>query len=86
MTTVPSIGSRVLASSQMKRPAVEWSLRQSFARLILAYRIHRERRALMALSEHMLKDIGLSRSQAYREAERPFFDIPFRRERDLDRW
>ena len=34
----------------------------------------RSRRALSALSDEQLKDIGLSRSSAFREASRPFWD------------
>jgi uncharacterized protein YjiS (DUF1127 family) len=33
----------------------------------------RSRHALMELSDVQLKDIGISRSQAYREANRPFW-------------
>lgn len=38
--------------------------------------VARERRELEALSDHLLKDVGLSRSVAYREANRSWFDIP----------
>jgi uncharacterized protein YjiS (DUF1127 family) len=31
---------------------------------------------LMALDDRMLSDIGLSRSQAYRESNKPLLDIP----------
>ncbi len=34
----------------------------------------RSRLALMELSDDMLKDIGVSRSEAFREANRPFWD------------
>ncbi len=34
----------------------------------------RQRRALRRLDDHMLKDIGLSRADAWREAERSFWD------------
>jgi uncharacterized protein YjiS (DUF1127 family) len=34
----------------------------------------RSRRALSALSDDQLKDIGLSRSDAFREGQRPFWD------------
>lgn len=34
----------------------------------------RQRRALLRMDDHMLKDIGLSRADALREAERPFWD------------
>ena len=33
----------------------------------------RQRRALGALSDHMLKDLGLTRADALREAGRPFW-------------
>lgn len=32
-----------------------------------------QRRALLELSEHMLKDIGISRSEAFREGRKPFW-------------
>ncbi len=35
----------------------------------------RQRRALMSFSEHMLKDIGVSRADAEREATRPFWPL-----------
>ena len=34
----------------------------------------RQRRALGAMSDHMLKDLGLTRADARREAGRPFWD------------
>jgi uncharacterized protein YjiS (DUF1127 family) len=36
----------------------------------------RQRRALLALDDRMLADIGLSRSQAYHEGGRAFLDVP----------
>ena len=41
-----------------------------------AYAVFRERRALMALSDRSLKDLGLSRADVYREANRPWWEIP----------
>ncbi|MGE0024222.1 MAG: DUF1127 domain-containing protein [Hyphomicrobium sp.] len=41
-----------------------------------AFRTARERRQLMALDEQALKDIGVSRADAYREGSRPFWDLP----------
>ncbi|MGH8543773.1 MAG: DUF1127 domain-containing protein [Gammaproteobacteria bacterium] len=35
--------------------------------------VTRERRTLLALSDHMLKDIGITRAEAEREASRPFW-------------
>ena len=34
----------------------------------------RSRIALLELSDHQLKDLGISRADAYREAIRPFWD------------
>jgi uncharacterized protein YjiS (DUF1127 family) len=45
-------------------------------RLGMAFTIARERRALMALSDVALKDMGLSRADAYREGTRSFWDLP----------
>jgi uncharacterized protein YjiS (DUF1127 family) len=36
--------------------------------------VRKQRRALLALSDHLLKDIGISRVDAIREANRPFWD------------
>jgi len=59
----------------------------SFASLLLAYwqrlgrwhALYRQRRQLAALSDHMLKDLGLSRADIETEANRPFWDDPLRR-------
>jgi uncharacterized protein YjiS (DUF1127 family) len=41
-----------------------------------ALRVYKERRALMGLSDSTLKDLGLSRADAHREATRSFWDLP----------
>jgi uncharacterized protein YjiS (DUF1127 family) len=38
-----------------------------------------QRRQLASLSDAALKDLGISRADAYQEAERPFWDDPLRR-------
>jgi uncharacterized protein YjiS (DUF1127 family) len=43
------------------------------ARLLRWHQLAHERRALLALSDHMLKDIGITRAEAEREASRPFW-------------
>jgi uncharacterized protein YjiS (DUF1127 family) len=48
------------------RAAIGW------ARLLRWHELARQRRALLALSDDMLKDIGITRSEAEREARRPF--------------
>lgn len=49
---------------------------QILRRLPHALAVSRERRALMSLSDHSLKDLGLSRADAYREANRPWWEFP----------
>jgi hypothetical protein len=39
-------------------------------------RVLRERRQLAMLDQSMLKDIGLSKADAYREWSRSFWDLP----------
>jgi hypothetical protein len=38
--------------------------------------VARQRRALMRLDDRMLKDIGASRADAYREGSRSWWDLP----------
>jgi uncharacterized protein YjiS (DUF1127 family) len=42
-------------------------------RLLRWHELSRQRRALLALNERMLKDIGITRGDAVREARRPFW-------------
>jgi len=39
-------------------------------------KVARQRRRLLALDNHALKDIGIARADAHREAARIFWDIP----------
>jgi uncharacterized protein YjiS (DUF1127 family) len=41
--------------------------------------LYRQRQQLAALSDEMLKDLGLSRVDIEVEANRPFWDEPYRR-------
>jgi uncharacterized protein YjiS (DUF1127 family) len=43
------------------------------ARLLRWHELARERRALLVLNQRMLKDIGVTRAEAEREARRPFW-------------
>ena len=45
----------------------------------LKAQIRRERQVLSGLDDNMLKDIGISRADAYYEASRPDSDIPANR-------
>ena len=38
--------------------------------------IHRQRRDLLALDEHMLRDIGVSRSEALEEGRQAMWNVP----------
>jgi uncharacterized protein YjiS (DUF1127 family) len=42
-------------------------------RLLRWHELSRQRRALLALNERMLEDIGMTRGEAVREARRPFW-------------
>jgi uncharacterized protein YjiS (DUF1127 family) len=55
------------------RPATNRTL---FARWMRAITLHRERRSLRALDDHLLRDVGLTRSQALAEGQRPLWDAP----------
>lgn len=46
------------------------------SRIGMAFAVSRQRRALAQLDDAMLEDIGLTRSEAHREAERPAWDAP----------
>ena len=48
-------------------------------RVVAWNRVARERRRLLDLDERVLRDIGLTPEQQYREASRPFWDMGDRR-------
>lgn len=54
-----------------------WSARRALLRAAEAVDLwlgrRRQRRSLLALSDHLLKDIGLNRGEAAREARKPFW-------------
>jgi len=47
-----------------------------FARLAAMRTAARTRRALDTLDDHVLRDIGITREEAMREARRPAWDVP----------
>lgn len=51
-------------------------IERGFDWLARALEAREQRRALLGLSDVMLKDIGISRADAEREAARPFWDLP----------
>jgi uncharacterized protein YjiS (DUF1127 family) len=78
-------GSELLARKVLPlhlRPGLAaWLLRA--VELVLGWQeVARQRRALLALDERLLKDIGITRADAVREASRPFWDPTKERWRD----
>ena len=63
--------------------AVVDGARYGIAYFCLCLRIARERRQLRNFDTRSLKDIGLSRADAQREADRGFWDIPEHRRAEL---
>jgi uncharacterized protein YjiS (DUF1127 family) len=57
------------------RPAVPHALVRAVATVSAWHERARQRRALVALSDPMLRDIGISRAQAQRESTRPFWRV-----------
>lgn len=51
-------------------------LAQVFAWLMRAVEISRQRRALYQLDDAALSDLGLSRADAWQEADKPFWEQP----------
>lgn len=63
------------STSPVARPPAR-QLMRTLAWAEAVFRTVRERRQLMSLDEQSLKDIGLSRADAYGEWSRPFWDVP----------
>lgn len=57
-------------------PGVIFRLRQDWAWLRRAVELSRQRRALYRLDEGALHDLGLSRADAWQEADKPFWRQP----------
>ena len=87
-TTIGSGSSQVYAPRFLpgSRWSVAWSVQRAFepalrganrrlATVLDWYDVEQQRRSLRAMSDEMLKDIGISRSDATREASRRFWDV-----------
>lgn len=66
------------ASSCLKLPSnqtfnLSAYLRNAWIKICGWHEIRRQRRALLALDDAMLKDIGISRADALQEGEKPFW-------------
>lgn len=57
------------------RSAARRALMRAVATVSAWHERARQRRALMELSDHMLRDIGMSRAEALCEATRPFWRV-----------
>jgi uncharacterized protein YjiS (DUF1127 family) len=64
-----------MRTDAMARPSTPRgsALLRLVAMIELAFERRRSRLALMELTDDQLKDIGVSRSEAFREANRPFW-------------
>lgn len=65
-----------MPATHITRPIPRLARRRPLARFLALLGLRRERRRLALLDSHMLRDIGLSRDEALREAERPVWDVP----------
>jgi len=74
MGAIDTIRSGSSLSSGTARRRARFTLQAVLARIEKMAERRRTRRALMALNDAQLKDIGLSRADAYREGIRPFWD------------
>lgn len=64
------------SSFDIARPAAPRRKASFLARVMALAGLRRQRLALGRLDDHMLRDIGVSRAEARREAERPVWDAP----------
>lgn len=60
----------------LRAPLSSRRRRGLFGTLLALMDLDRSRRRLEDLDEHLLRDVGLTRGEARREAERPVWDAP----------
>ncbi len=66
-----------LSAPQSHVRRVSYRIWRRVAHYLLTHReVARQRRGLLALDDKALKDVGISRSDALREAKRYFWDLP----------
>ena len=70
-----------VSSTSTLEHLITWPTR-ALLQLMRWQELHRQRRALLGMSDHMLKDLGLNRGDVLHEARRPFWDDPLRTKRD----
>jgi uncharacterized protein YjiS (DUF1127 family) len=57
------------------RRVTRWALAAGIERLLLWHEISRQRKHLAVMDDRMLRDIGLTRADVAREAEKPFWRL-----------
>ena len=78
MSVISEVSSRWPTSKSAKRGVavtqIPWRWLVAMVKQISYwYQVHRQRQALYKLDDTLLKDIGISRSDALQEAEKPFW-------------
>jgi uncharacterized protein YjiS (DUF1127 family) len=73
--SVPTIPLSATTATLARRPLTVGGVVGIITRM---WQVRRERRALMALDDRMLKDIGLGRGDVARETSRSVWDLPHR--------
>ena len=62
---------------KVQKPLSQWKVEivliKLFHRLMRWSERHQQRKQLARMSDHMLKDIGISRRDAWQEAQKPFW-------------
>lgn len=76
MLLQPTMTSMSLATGWTLAADRAWKISAPLRVVRLALRVRRERKALLSLDTRLLKDIGLSQADVYREVHRPFLDLP----------
>lgn len=76
MLLQPTLTSISFTTGRTFAPKRTWQMSAPLRAVRLALRVRRERKALLLLDARLLKDIGLSQADVYREVHRPFLDLP----------
>ncbi|MEZ5824390.1 MAG: DUF1127 domain-containing protein [Geminicoccaceae bacterium] len=67
----------------LESPNLRWLY--PLALMVAMWQTARERKELANLGDQALADLGLTVEDARRESQRPFWDLPVRQQRSLDR-